>query len=56
MAESNPVKATSDVKSGTERDEVIKLAGGLPPKKDVEAIDKANSPSSRKSAPGSVRV
>lgn len=30
--------------------------GGYPEKKDVKAIDKQNSPSGRKRAPGSVRV
>ncbi len=44
----------SDIKSGIQREEALKLAGGLPDKKSVEAIDKANSPSARKRAPGSV--
>jgi len=47
---------SSDVESGIEREEILKYAGGLPDKKDVEAVDKANSPDSRKRAPGSVRV
>lgn len=53
MAEKRP---TSDVKSGQEREEVIKYSGGLPDKKDVDQVDKANSPASRKRPPGSVRV
>lgn len=48
------LRPKSDIKSGTVRDEVVKLSGGMPPKKDKEAIEKANSPSSRKRAPGAV--
>lgn len=33
----------------------IKVLGGMPPTKDEAAIIKANSPSSRKPAPGSIR-
>lgn len=44
----------SDIKSGTVRKEVIDLCGGEAPKKSVDEIDKVNSPSGRKRAPGSV--
>lgn len=54
MAETKHAK--SDVQSGTEREEVVKYAGGMPDKKSVEQIDKVNTPSARKKAPGSVRV
>jgi len=46
----------SDGKSGMSnksyRDEAL---GGLPAKKDKEAIERANDPSKREKAPGSVR-
>lgn len=44
----------SSIQSGTEREEVIKYCGGMPPKKDVSDIEKVNSPDARKRAPGSV--
>lgn len=50
------LKANSDVKSGLEREEIVKYAGGMPPEKDVDQIDKTNTVSARKRAPGSVRV
>ena len=56
MAKENSARPTSDVHSGLERGEIVSYAGGEPTKKDVEAIEKANSPDSRKRAPGSVRV
>lgn len=44
----------SDVQSGTVRSEVTAYCGGEPAKKHVDQIDAANSPDSRKRAPGSV--
>lgn len=44
----------SDLQSGTVRAEVVANCGGEPAKKDVNQIDKTNSPASRKRAPGSV--
>lgn len=47
----------SSVKSGcVNKTEYVKVLGGIPEKKSVEAIDKQNSPQGRKRAPGSVRV
>ena len=56
MADKTSLRPKSDIQSGTERDEVVKLSGGLPPKKSVEQIDSENSPKGRGRAPGSVRV
>ena len=39
-------KATSDIKSGNEHTALPKVLGGIPPKKNVEAIDKENTPKS----------
>ncbi len=39
-------KATSDIKSGNEHTALPKVLGGIPPKKNVEAIDRENTPKS----------
>lgn len=47
----------SSVESGgPNKTTYVEVLGGYPPKKDVEAIDRQNSPAGRKRAPGSVRV
>lgn len=48
-------KATSDIGPAAMGPEFVKKLGGEPPKKDVEAVMKANTPSSRSPAPGSFR-
>ena len=51
------VAPTSEGSSpSTTNAEELKVLGGLPDEKDVKAIAKVNSPSSRGRAPGSVRV
>lgn len=42
--------ASYDQKSGVQFDKLAPLLGGMPPKKDIDAIDKANMPTD---APGS---
>ncbi len=42
----DPAKATSSVKSGNEHTALPKVLGGIPPKKNVEAIDRENTPKS----------
>ena len=47
----------SSIKSGRDnKREFPAVLGGYPEKKSIEQIDKQNSPSGRKRAPGSVRV
>ncbi len=42
-------------KSGVTTKQYVSQLGGFPPKKSVEQIDKANTPSSRGKAPGAFR-
>lgn len=46
----------SSVDSGTTNKAYVKVLGGYPGEKGVKEIDRQNSPSGRKKAPGSVRV
>jgi hypothetical protein len=57
MSDKNKSNGDSSVKSGcSNKTEYPKVLGGYPEKKNVEAIDRQNSPQGRKRAPGSVRV
>jgi len=57
MSDKNKSSGESSVKSGcVNKTEYPKVLGGYPSEKTLKEIDKQNSPSGRKKAPGSVRV